>query len=1005
MTKRKFNKLLVLLCIPLMATISGFAQSGPVTGVVTDSETRQTLPGVTVLVKGTTIGTVTDIDGSFTLQVEPNATLVISFVGFESQEVVVQPNTSISVMMKTEVSELEELVVIGYGVQKKSDRTGAISHVTSEELNRSSLTDPIQGLQGKAAGVLISKKGGDPNAGFAVRIRGSAGYDSNTQPLFVIDGVPNADPTAISPEDIESFNVLKDAASTAIYGSQGANGVIIITTKKGSLSSIKGMRSPSRVELTTRFSFDQVAKTLNVLSADELRDFAQLKLNAALPANPNWTLDSIFTDGGANTDWQKEIYRIGFSNETHLNFYGGDETSSYYASVARSDWQGVMKGTEKERTTAKVNLSHKAFNEKLTLSGNLSSSFENNDYENYDGWGKEDIIYQAISRNPTDPVYNSSGEYDKTQREFNYENPLAIIDMITNVRSAKRYLANIRGDLEITDGLTGSISGSYISNDHEGTYFRPTGVFASADNGYARRYYDNNSKKILESTLNYVTTFNELHNLDLIAGHSWQEDNYDGFSAQAANSQSPAIGADNLQSFVDVKWGDVNSYGGMSRLIGFFGRAQYNFNSTYYASASLRRDGSTKFGENNRWGWFPTAALGWNIHNEDFMSDIRWINQLKLRTSYGVSGNQAIGEYRSQVAWQPGGIAINPETGQEVISFQPAWNANPDLKWERTAEVNVGIDFAFINSRISGSLEIYSKNTTDLLGVYSVPVPPNLAPRIFANSGAITNKGIELYLQAYAMEKRNFTWKTSLVAAHNKSEFTDLGQYQKDGDGIRKEGYISGRGMVGEEYYLIGIAVGQEVGAFYLPEYVGIVNGEFIYVSESGGFTNELSKAKRQFVGSANPDLELGWSNSITLYNNWDIDFAFRSLIGNKVYNATRMFFDFPGNMPSLNGLPEAEEWFLDGRTKTGPTIADIYLEDASFLRLDYLSLGYNLKTDHILWLHSLKFFVVGSNLFTITGYSGIDPETTIDGISYGIDQYNVYPKTRTLSFGINASF
>ena len=752
-------------------------------------------------------------------------------------------------------------------------------------------------------------------------------------------------------------------------------------------------------------TFDRVANTLDVLTADELRDFANLKLQAALPANPDWTIDSIFTDGGANTDWQKEIYRTGFTNEIHLNFFGGDDKSTYYASIGRADWQGVMRGTDKERTTAKVNLSHKAFNDRLTLSGNLLSSFENNDYENYEGWGKEDIIYQAISRNPTDPVYTPSGDYDRTQREFNYENPLAVIDLITNVRDAKRYLANFRADLDIIDGLVGSVNTSYIRNDHEGTYFRPTGVFASADDGFARRYYSNNAKKIIESTINYVTTLNDMHNFDFILGHSWQEDLYDGFSAQASNVQSPSIGGDNLQSLVDVKWGDVSSYRGMSRLIGFFGRAQYNFNSTYYVSGSLRRDGSTKFGENNKWGWFPTAALGWNIHNEGFIANTIWINQLKLRASYGVSGNQAIGEYRSQSLWQPSGLATNPETGLQVISFQPAWNSNPDLKWERTGELNIGVDFAFFNSRLSGSLEVYSKNTTDLLGEYSVPVPPNLASRTYANSGAITNKGIELYTQYYAVEKRNFQWKTSLVAAHNKSEFTDLGDYQTDVDGVRKAGSISGRGMVGEEYYLIGVAVGQEVGAFYLPTYVGIVDGSFIYESKTGGFTDKLTDAKRTFIGSANPDVELGWSNSFTFYEDWTLDFAFRSLIGNKVYNATRMFFDFPGNLPSLNGLPEAEDWFLEGRTLTGPTIADLYLEDASFVRLDYVTVAYNFKTTKYDWLHSLKLYVVASNLFTITGYSGIDPETSIDGYVYGIDQYNVYPKTRTISFGINASF
>ncbi len=991
----------LLLFLAWAFAFQAFAQEIQVTGKITDAKEGSTLPGATVLVKGTTTGTLTDIDGNFTIKVNTGSTLVFSFIGYFPQEVVITNQRVLNISLQQEATNLDEVIVIGYGTQKKSDRTGAIAHVTSGELNQGSLTDPIQGLQGKASGVIISKKGGDPNAGFAVKIRGSSGFESNTQPLFVIDGIPNADPTSIAPEDIESYNILKDAASTAIYGSQGANGVIIITTKKGSS---KGRNGGSTVTINTKTSFDKVANTLNVLSADELRAFAAKKLEAALPLHPNWTVDSIFKDGGSNTDWQNEIYRLGITTDNNLSFSGGTETSTYYASITHANWEGVMKGTNKERTSAKINLTHKAFNDKLTLSGNLGTSFENNDYENYGGWNKDDIIYQAISHNPTDPVYNADGSYNKTQREFNYENPLATINEVTNIRDAKSFSGNIKADWLVITGLTASVTTGYFRNDSEATYFRPSGLFASADNGYGRRSYSNNSQKLLDATLNYVKKI-ENNNFDAILGYSWQESGYDGFSAQATNAQSPYAGPNNLGTLVDVKYGDISSYRGMSRLIGFFGRVQYNYNSKYYASGSLRRDGSTKFGENNRWGWFPTAAIGWNLQNEDFMSNVSWLDQLKVRASYGVSGNQAIGEYRSQVAWQPSGLATNPETGQQVVSFQPAWNANPDLKWERTSEINLGIDFAFLNSRFSGSLELYSKNTSDLLGKYDVPVPPNLARRTFANSGSIENKGIELFFQAFVVDKSDFSWKTSLTASHNKSKFTDLGQYSSDTEGIRHEGFISGRGMVGEEYYVTGIAVGQEVGAFYLPKYVTMLDGSFIYESKSGGYTSVLAEAKREFVGSANADVELGWSNTFTFFKNWSADFAFRSMIGNQVYNATKMFFDFPGNMPSLNGLPEAIEWYDQGRSKTGATIADIYLEDASFLRLDYISVGYTVSTAKFDWLSSLKVYVVANNLFTITGYSGIDPETYMDGLAFGIDQYNVYPKTRTITFGINASF
>lgn len=987
-----------------MVTLSN-AQQITVTGTITDSEDGTTLIGVSVIQKGTTQGTTTDFDGNYSITVEQGSTLVYSYIGYNDQEFIAD-QASINIVLAPKSELLDEVIVIGYGTQKKSDKTGAVSHVTAEELNQGALTDPIQGLQGKAAGVSITKKGGDPNAGFSVRIRGSSGFDSNTQPLFVIDGVPGADPTIIASEDIASYNVLKDAASTAIYGSRGANGVIIITTKKAKIS---GGKAVSQVNFNSKFTIDKVANTVDVLNANEIRSFANRKYADSIASNPGSTIDDYFTDGGANTNWQDEIFRTGVTTENNLSFSGGSEKSTYLASITHANWQGIMKGTEKERTSARVNLSHKAFEERLTLNGNLTTTFENNDYENYGGWNKDDIIYQAISRNPTDPVYNSDGTYNKTQREFNYENPIATINEITNIRDAKRYLANLRADLEIIEDLTGSLSVSYLRNDQEYTYFRPSGLYASADEGFGRKSYDNSSEKILEGTLNYNKSFEQKHNLNLLAGYSWQESNYNGFYAQASNSQSPYIGANDLMTFVNVNYGDVGSYKGMWRLIGFFGRAEYNFDSKYYIKASLRRDGSTKFGKNNRWGWFPTAAIGWNMQNENFMENISWLDQLKLRASYGVSGNQEIGVGRSQVLWRPEGeLGVNPETGQDVVTFEPAWNDNPDLKWERTTEINLGIDFAFIQSKISGSIEYYMKKTDDLLGEYAVPVPPNLSRTTFANSGSIENNGIELYLQAFIIDKSNFSYKTSLTFAHNKSEWTNLGEYTTTEEGVRHEGYISGRGMVGEQYFVTGVAVGQEVGAFYLPEFIQMIDNQFVYRSKSGGYTTELVDAKRTFVGTPNPDFELGWSNSLTFFKNWNLDFALRSMVGNKKYNATKMFFDFPGNIPSLNGMHEAVEWFEEGRYGegvTGSTIADFYLEDASFVKLDYISIGYTVNTKNIKWLENLKLFVVANNVFTLTNYSGADPETYMNGLAYGIDQYNVYPKTRSITFGLNATF
>ncbi|MEI6694573.1 MAG: SusC/RagA family TonB-linked outer membrane protein [Bacteroidota bacterium] len=974
------------------------AQNINVEGVVTDNSDGSTMVGVSILIKGTQKATVTDINGKYKIESPLGGILVFSFVGYKTNEVIANKSV-INVSLYPSVKMLEEVIAIGYSTQKKTDKTGAVSNIKASELNGGSLTDPIQALQGKAAGVMVSKKGGDPNAGFSVRIRGASGYLASTEPLYVIDGIPGADPTLVSNEDIESYNILKDAASTAIYGSRGSNGVIIITTKKGrNLGGKNSDMNISQINFSSQLSIENIAKKLSLLSATEMRAFAQ-----KLSQTTGRPVDSIFVDGGANTDWQNAIYRTGISKSNNLSFSGGNTKSFYYVSLTNSNWTGVMKGTDKERNIARINLNHSAIDDRLTFALNLTSAFENNSYENYGGWGNEDIIYQAITRNPTDPIYKADGTFDKTSRVFNYINPVSIIDNVENKRDLQNFQGNLRTDFKILEGLSASLNLGYMNNVQKFSYFRPSGLYLP-DLGAGEKREENNTQKIIEFTTSYEKIFNKIHTINLLGGYTWQENENFGFFAKGVDAQSDHIGSSNLAIFNQVNYGDIGSWRAKSNLIGFFGRAQYNLNQKYYLSASLRRDGSSRFGSNNKWGMFPTFALGWSMEKESFLKDIQWLNQLKLRLSYGISGNQEIGDYHSVVVWTPTGKATNPETGKEVITFGPAWNANPDLKWEQTAELNIGLDFAVFDSKISGSLEVYKKNTTDLLGEYSVPVPPNLASTTFANSGELENKGIELFLQAYPISKKNVVWKTSFNISHNQTTIISLGKYFNSVDGVRKEGYISGRGLVGEEYYLIGMMEGQPFGAFYLPTYVTLKDGKFIYKSKTGGFTENLSEAQRSIVGNATPDLEIGWSNSITFFKNWNLDFSFRAMIGNHVYNATQMFLDNPGNLPDLNANSAAIDWYNKGRT-SGASIADFYVENASFLRLDYVSISYDFKFNKTNILKKLNVFASSNNLFTITGYSGIDPETTISGLSFGIDQYNVYPKTRTFTFGIKGTF
>ncbi len=979
-------KFALLLCMLVPASL--FAQTTDVTGTITDLETGEALPGVTVVVKGSTIGSVTNFEGNYTITVPLDATLIFTYVGYGPEEVVVGAQTSIDIQLSQVTTELDEIVVIGYGTQKKSDKTGAVSNITSDELNAGVLTDPIQGMQGKIAGVSINKKGGDPNAGFSVKIRGSSGFDSNTNPLYVVDGVPGVDPTTIAPEDIESMNVLKDASSTAIYGARGANGVIIIQTKQGT-------QGKAQVDWNSYVSINQVANRLDMLSAQEIRDYVA---ETGVP----------FTDGGADTDWQDEIYRTGISQSHNFAVSGGNNATTYRASVTHSNWDGVVKGTSKTRTIGRLNLTQKAINDRLTITASLAGTIEGNDYVSYGASGGNDVLYQAFQRNPTDPVYNTDGSYHEIQRDFNYYNPVALIEQIQNTRDAKRFLGNMKADFEIIDGLVAGVNLGYIRDDSESFYFEPASVKGGVTAGYGKRDYGNFESKILETTLKYNKTLDGGHNLSAVLGYSFQEDRRDGFGAQGREPLSDYVQSFNLKTFNDVTVGDIWSYYESNRLVSFFGRAAYNYNNKYYATATLRRDGSSRFGANHKWGWFPSASLAWNLKQEDFLADASALSMLKLRAGFGLSGNQEIGNYHSIGVVNVSGTTINFETGENAVQFSQPYNDNPDLKWEENKEINVGIDYGFLNNKISGSVEYYFKTTYDLLAQYSVPVPPNIVEKTWANAGEISNTGIEVNVDYSAVNNTNFSWKTSLVFATNKQKVVSLDS--KDGkyswtEADKKRGWLSGRGLVGEQNWTQLIEKEYELGTFFMPEYAGLSDdGVPLFYTAAGGVTRVLDQAERRVVGTALPAFEMGWSNYFTFFKNFDANITLRAVYGNDVLNVTRMVFENPTMLPTLNALSSVKDAIEMGWT-AAPVVNSYYLEDGSFIRLDNVSLGYNVGLKENNWVQKIRLYVTANNLLTITGYTGIDPETSYDGKEFGLDMYNVYPKTRSYTFGLQVTF
>lgn len=980
-----------------------YAQERVLTGTVYDQQTNEPMPGATVVVKGTTTGATTDLDGNFQINITDGATIAISFIGYLSEEIVINGQTNVTVSLVPELTELTEIVVIGYGTQKKIDKTGAVAQVTAEELSGGSISDPLMAITGKAAGVVVTKGGGDPNSDVKIKIRGSSGISgaSNTNPLYVIDGIPDADPNMVAPEDIETFNILKDAASTAIYGSRGANGVIIITTKQGK-------EGAAQLFVNSTTSINTISKRLDLLDAKNYRVYADYYFP------DNWT------DGGSSTDWQDEIFRTGITQNTNIALSGGTEKGNYYASVTNSLWEGTIKGSSKERTIANLKVNHKAFNNKVDISANISATFEKNDLVDYGDASREDVLYQAYRMNPTDSVRNVDGSISfvpiTAQRGYNYINPVGIIENVEKNDNKKKFIGSLKADWEITDGLHATLSMGYLNRDKEYRYFRPRGVYGGQgeDNGAGSRWYEVDAQKTLEAFINYDKTFGGVHNIAFVGGYSWQENNLSKFGIDVRDAQSPSVGIDNLQSLIDVNHGDIKSEARMSRLIGFFGRLNYNYDNRYYVSGSIRRDGSSKFGENHKWGIFPTASLGWNIHRESFLDATDLLSLLKLRASYGVSGNQAFDPYYSQTVYSPDVIVTDPVTGNDVLTWSGFRTSNPDLKWEETTEINIGLDYGIFNNRISGSFEYYTKTTNDLINNYTIPSPPELYPNKWLNSATVELQGWEFFVMATAISKSNFNWKTNIGVSQNKGKVKELGNFwSPETDG--RKGWLSGDGMVGGDNWTIFIEEDQPLGNFMLYEFAYFEGGVPYYKNNhkedpsEDDYLKETSKLlntdDRKILGNATPDLELSWGNNFTFYKNITLDFTFRALLGQQIYNHTAGFFGAPNHLPARNMLNDGAKYLAQGYAGTFSKPSDMFLEDASFLRLEYISLGYNVPLKENNFIERLKVSVSANNLFVLTSYTGSDPEMTIDGLDYGVDNFSIYPKTRTISLGINATF
>jgi iron complex outermembrane receptor protein len=974
----------------LLLGISLNAQERRVSGVVTDSETGETLIGVNVTAAtNQSLGTVTDIDGKYSFMAPDTVrALSFSFVGYTTQ--IIDITASVINVKLSPGQLLSEVVVVGYGTQKTREVTSAVSSIKSEDFNQGNISDPIQLIQGKVAGLSIAKPGSDPNADFNIRLRGLSTFGSNTEPLIVIDGIPGANMKSIDPQDIVSIDVLKDASAAAIYGTRGASGVILITTKKGEY--VPGGK-PFNVEFGASLTAEKIARKVSVLSADDY-----LELND-YDTNYNF---------GEKTDWIDEITNSTISQAYNLAINGADKNTNYRVAVNYRDVEGVVQGTGFNQLNGRLNLSQKALNNKLLIDLNLSSTLRNEKY------APSEALQYAVRFNPTAPVLAEDafseewgGYFQRTA--FYFYNPKAIIEQSTLDGKKYNIQGGMKGTYEIIKGLKASAFYSLIkNNDVYGTYWSKYAWWNPYDQGshkgFAKKENKDYFNHILELTGSYEKTI-EKFSFTVLGGYSFQEvvsENFwaygedfltDDFSYNSLGSASGAIS--NKES--------MGSYKEKTTLIGFFARATANYHNSLFLTMNFRRDGSSMFGDNNKWGNFPGVSAGVDISK--FVA-IPYVDRLKVRGGYGVTGNLPSGPYRSKLLYNATDVNFFYNGGY-IQAYKPTRNNNPDLKWETKQDIGVGIDYALLDYRISGSIDYYRSISSDLILEYDVPVPPYPAPRMWLNLGELQNSGVEFSVSYQTLPTRKFLWSTDF----NFAKFFDT-KLVKITDTLTGSASIQYLGELGDPF-LIGkkcilVEQGSVIGQIIAPIFMGIDSTGKMFFKDVDGDSTFNSQKDYEVVGSGLPDFQLGWGNSFS-YKGFYLNFFLRAVFGHSLVNVNNAKF----GVPVVLGIQSGMEQILDFQDATnGPEYSNVHVEKADFLRLDNWSVGYNFKIKDNDYFQSLKLYLSGQNLFTITNYSGVDPEVRyVDSndndnpLAPGIDRQRTYFSTRTITLGVNVVF
>ena len=984
--RKRFLSVTLTIFLFLFANIYVFAQSGKmVDGMVTDAS-GMPLPGASIVEKGTNNGVTSDFDGNFNITLKSdNATLLISYIGYLSKELIVGNQTNLVVSLSEDTAQLNEVVVIGYGTTTKKEVTGAVASVNSEEFNKGDVVNPLSLVRGKVPGLsVISGNGADPNGGVQIRLRGLNSLSGGKSPLIIVDGVVWTNSIElINPNEIESMDILKDGSAAAIYGTRATNGVILITTKKGVA------REKASFEFSTFVSTQIASEDNRYLTAEEYRNTIQEfypDLQEAL-------------DGGDNTDAFKAVTRSPISRYYSMSASGGSDKISFRSNIYIKDNDGLVKNSGSTIITPSISVNQKAFDNKLDLNYKLTySNIKRNRSAN------NNVVSAAVARNPTLPIFDeadvANGGYF-TEGGTAPNNPVASINERTHDEVEDFLTADFNGSYEIIPGLKLRTRVSY------NTQFTNTGIYRTrffpnvGTDGDATVATSKNRNILIEPDLLYDVNLGG-HSITALAGYSFFENTNEGFSFNNFDFDVDDFSYHNIGSGAALLEGlaDANSFKNDNRLIGFYSRVSYNYNEKYLLSGSLRYEGSSRFGENNKWALFPAISAGWRINEETFVEDWSWLNELKLRVGYGVTGNQDIPNYLSLERLAVSGRPFY-YNGELVNAFQPASNPNPDLKWERKGEYNIGLDFAFFDNRISGNVELYQRNITDLLWFYNVPVPPNVFDNIYANVGELENKGIEFMLSADILRGKELTWNSTLNYAKNTNE---LVKFSDPSRGYELES-LETTPAAGTWSQLI--LEGQPIGNWVAPVRLGIdADGNAIYEDVNGdGEVNIGTAEDRRTVGNQYPDFTLGWNNSVT-YKNLDLNIFLRGSFGQDALNYERLFRE--NWQPFLAGSNILRS-HLDNPEYTGIQQYDSrHVEDASYIKLDNITLGYNLSLEKN---RTLRFYITGQNLFVITDYSGPDPEFAIPPNfntqtgSSGNENLGYYPYARNFVLGLNFNF